>query len=186
MIAGYKKFVTEFTQGAYQYNRLKGFFGLLDEGNFISLESKGFGNLWLFVRMIAGDWPAIRQMIQRLARFSASPANVYYVFKGLALALWRRPRSGGFGYFQFWFFAWSNAVLKYRYISDSDFDIDSVGDDFDIRNILPEAYGDTADENIPQNKIQAQLRTTKAQLGILVDRRQGAGGAVAEATEAGG
>ena len=120
------------------------------------------------------------------ARFSANPANLYYVFKGLVLALWRRPRSGGFNYFQFWFFAWSNAVLKYRYISDSDFDIDSVGADFDIRNILPEAYGDTADENIPQNKIQAQLRTTTAQLGVLVDRRQGAGGAGAEATEAGG
>ena len=187
MIAGYKKFVTDFTRGAYQYNRLKGFFGLLDEGNFIPLQSKGFGNLWLFIRMIAGDWPAIRQMIQRLARFSATPANLYYVFKGLALALWRRPRSGGFNYFQFWFFAWSNAVLKYRYISDSDFDIDSVSDDFDIRNILPEAYADTADENIPRNKIEAQLRSTTAQLGVLVDRRQGArGGAMAEVTEAGG
>jgi len=168
--AGYRKFVTGFTDGAYQYGRLKGYFDLLTEGNYIPLESKGFGNIWLFVRMIAGDWPALRQMMQRLGRFAKKPRNLYYACKGLGLALTRLPR-GGFGYFQFWFFAWSNAILKYQDISDSDFDIDSVADDFDVRGILPWDYAATADEKIPKNKIDAQLRATTAQLSTLVDRR---------------
>ena len=46
-------------------------------------------------------------------------------------------------------------MLKYQNISDDDFDIDSVDDDYDIRRILPEDYVKTADEKIPQNKIDA-------------------------------
>lgn len=170
VIAGYREFVTGFTDGAYQYNRLKGYFHLLAEGNYIPLDSKGFGNIWLFVRMIACDRRALLQMMQRLGRFAKKPKNLFFAGKGLVLALARLPR-GGFGYFQFWLFAWSNAVLKYQGISDSDFDIDSVADDFDVRGILPRDYAATADEKIPQNKIEAQLRSTTAQLNALVDRR---------------
>ncbi len=124
--------------------------------------------------MIVRDLPALRQMASRLALFAAKPVNFYYALKGLALALTRLPGKGGFGYFQFWFFAWTNAVLKYQNISDDDFDIDSVDDDFDIRRILPEAYEKTADERIPQNKIDAQLRATTSQLSALVERRTSA------------
>ncbi|MFQ5763993.1 MAG: B12-binding domain-containing radical SAM protein [Rhodospirillales bacterium] len=176
MIDGYGAFVTGFTDGKYQYGRLKGYFDLLaEEGNFIPLETTGFGNFWLFIRMIMGDWPALKQMTERLARFARHPTNIYYAFKGLALALRRLPR-GGFGYFQFWFFAWTNAVLKYQNISADDFDIEGVDDDFDIRDILPAGYETTADEMIPQNKIDAQLRATTAQLSALVERRQAAAG----------
>ena len=86
----------------------------------------------------------------------------------------RLPRAG-FVYFHCWFCAWSTAILKYQDISDTDFDIDSVADDFDVRAILPSDYVATADEKIPQNKIDAQLRATTAQLSALVDRRTAAG-----------
>ncbi len=174
MIAGYREIVTGITSGSYQYARLKGFFDLLEEGNFIPIKAKGFGNFWLFARMIVRDLPALRQMATRLALFAAKPVNLYYAFKGLTLAMTRLPGKGGFGYFQFWFFAWTNGVLKYQNISDDDFDIDSVDDDYDIRLILPEAYEKTADEKIPQNKINAQLRETTAQLSALVERRTAA------------
>jgi radical SAM superfamily enzyme YgiQ (UPF0313 family) len=173
IVRGYRKFVTGFTNGTYQYGRLKGYFDLLDKGNYIPLEARGFGNLWLFMRMILRDRPALRQMLQRLGRFARHPANIYYALKGLTLAIRRRPQ-GGFKYFQFWFFAWTNAVLKYQDISDSDFDIDSVGADFDIHDVLPEGYRATADERIPQNKIDAQLRSTTAQLASLIERREAA------------
>jgi hypothetical protein len=83
----------------------------------------------------------------------------------------RNLDKGGFGYFQFWFFAWTNAVLKYRYISDDDFDIESVGADFDIRDILPKDYQSTANEAIPAGKIKAQLRATMAQLESVIAER---------------
>ena len=176
MIEGYKRFVTGFTDGAYQYGRLKGYLDLLGEGNFVPMERKGFGNLWLFARMILGNPAALWQMAQRLARFAARPRNVYYAFKGLALALTRRDIEGGFGYFQFWIFAWTNAVLKYQNITANDFDIAGVDADFEIRDILPDAYAETADEEIPAGKINAQLRSTVAQLKTVVAERESLSG----------
>ena len=170
MIDGYKTFVRAFSKGHYQYQRLKAFFELLNEGNFVAMEGKGFGNLGLFIKMIAANRAALWQMTQRLARFAAEPANIYWATRGLLLAL-RNLDKGGFGYFQFWFFAWTNAVLKYRYISDDDFDIESVGADFDIKDILPKDYQSTANEAIPAGKIKAQLRATTAQLESVIAER---------------
>lgn len=170
VIDGYKHFVRGFSRGAYQYARLKNYFALLNEGRFVPMEGKGFGNLALFIKMIATNRAALWQMTQRLARFAARPANIYWAFRGLLLALGNLDK-GGFGYFQFWFFAWTNAVLKYRYISDDDFDIESVPAAFDIKDILPDDYEATADEAIPPQKIKAQLRATTAQLESVIAER---------------
>jgi radical SAM superfamily enzyme YgiQ (UPF0313 family) len=170
MIGGYKRFVTAFCKGEYQYQRLKGFMDLLEEGNFVAMDGKGFGNLGLFLKMILTNRAAMWQMTQRLARFAMKPSNVYWAFRGLALAL-SRPGRGGFGYFQFWFFAWTNAILKYRYISDSDFDLESVATDFKITDILPAEYESSANEAIPAGKIKAQLRATMAQLESVIAER---------------
>jgi len=174
VIDGYKRFVDGYTDGAYQYRRLKAFFDLLDEGSFVPLPSKGFGNLGLFIKMILGNRAALWQMTQRLARFGLRPRNLYYAFRGFGLMLARRRIKGAFGYFQFWFFAWTNAVLKYQYIADSDFDIEGVGEGFDIHDILPSDYAASADEPIPHQKTDAQLRATTAQLSRVIAERTGA------------
>ncbi|MBM08975.1 MAG: hypothetical protein CMF69_05275 [Magnetovibrio sp.] len=170
MVDGYKFFVKEFCKGAYQYQRLESFFKLLNEGNFIAMESKGFGNLVLFLKMIAKNRAALWQMLQRLTRFAAQPSNIYWALRGSFLAL-KNLDKGGLGYFQFWFFAWTNAVLKYRYISDEDFDIESVAADFDIQKILPSEYATTANEAIPPQKTKAQLRATIGQLETVIAER---------------
>ena len=170
MVDGYKWFVTEFCNGAYQYKRLKGFFDLLEEGRFVAMEGKGFGNLGLFLKMIFKNKAALWQMIQRLTRFAAQPGNIYWAMRGFILAL-SRPGRGAFGYFQFWFFAWTNAVLKYRYISDNDFDIEGVDEEFNVKNILPDDYELSANEAIPPQKIKAQLRATVAQLETVIAER---------------
>ncbi len=171
MVSGYKTFVDSFTEGAYQYGRLKGFFDLLDQGKFVAMDGKGFGNLWLFLRMILKNKAALWQMTQRLTRFMSNPTNLYYALKGLLLVLRRRHIKGGFGYFQFWFFAWTNAVLKYKNLSKSDFDIEGVEAGFDLKNIIPVDYSSSADEDIPPLKIKAQLRSTIAQLENIVNER---------------
>ena len=170
MVDGYKWFVTEFCNGAYQYKRLKGFFDLLEEGRFVAMEGKGFGNLGLFLKMIFKNKAALWQMIQRLTRFAAQPGNIYWAMRGFILTL-SRPGRGAFGYFQFWFFAWTNAVLKYRYISDNDFDIEGVDEEFNVKNILPDDYELSANEAIPPQKIKAQLRATVAQLETVIAER---------------
>jgi len=52
-------------------------------------------------------------------------------------------------------------------LSATDFDIESVPEDFDRSLILPEHYVDLADEDIPQAKIAAQQRITVNQLRRL-------------------
>lgn len=172
IIDGYKTFVRNFTEGKYQYSRLSGYFDLIQEGNFVTQDAKGFGNLGLFLKMIFKNPAALWQMTQRLMRFAKRPINIYWAFKGAFLTL-RQPKNvGAMGYFQFWFFAWTNAVLKYQNISDDDFNLEDVGTEFDIRDILPENYQQTADEDIPPQKIKAQLRSTMAQLEAVISERQ--------------
>ncbi|PIW30188.1 MAG: hypothetical protein COW30_02995 [Rhodospirillales bacterium CG15_BIG_FIL_POST_REV_8_21_14_020_66_15] len=176
MIDGYKHFVDVFTDGAYQYARLKAFFDLQAEGNHIPIEGQGFGNTGLFLKMVLKNWRALAQLTRRMLRFSLKPQRVYYALKGFALAFSRRRQvPNWFGYFQFWLFAWTNAALKYLNLSDRDFDIESVPADFDIRGILPSDYGATAAEPIPQGKIKAQLRATTAQLESVIERKTAAG-----------
>jgi hypothetical protein len=55
-------------------------------------------------------------------------------------------------YFQFWLFNWTNSVTKYSGLSESDFDIDSVAEDFALDGILPEAYRTSFEEPIPSHK----------------------------------
>ena len=176
MIDGYKHFVEVFTDGAYQYARLKAFFDLQLEGRHIPIEGQGFGNTGLFLKMVFKNWRALLQLTKRMLRFSMKPARVFYALKGFAMAFsHRRQVPNWFGYFQFWLFAWTNAALKYLRLGDRDFDIESVPADFDIRGILPADYSTTAKEPIPQGKIKAQLRATTAQLESVIERRTAAG-----------
>lgn len=171
IVEGYKYFVAEFTKGEYQYRRLAAYFDLLDRGNFIALKrGGGFGSLGGYARTLLADPAAAKQMAIRLLRFARHPSMVYWALKGLALAFSRRKKiEGALRYFQFWLFAWTNAILKYADLSEKDFDIESVPADFDIRKILPDDYASTADEPIPRQKIDAQLRATSAQLKNVIE-----------------
>lgn len=62
-------------------------------------------------------------------------------------------------------------MLKYAYIDESDFDLESVDASFDIRQVLPESYVSSADEAIPEAKRTAQQRVTMKQLRKLVATR---------------
>ena len=168
MIRGYQSFVTRFCEGPYQYQRLKGFLDNLDRGNYIPLGSQGYGSLGKYVSMVFKSPNAIKMLCQRLYRLALRPAVMWYALRGLWLTLSRSRRHPRlFGVFQFWLFNWTNAMLKYAGLSDSDFDIDSVPENFDRSLILPEHYIDQADEDIPQVKIAAQQRATVNQLRRL-------------------
>ena len=169
IISGYQYFVNEFIKGDYQLDRLKRFFELLNQGNFIPLKSGGgFGSISSYFKVLIADKKAATQMAIRLTRFALKPVLMWYAFRGLLLVYKNRNIPGAFGYFQFWFFAWTNTLLKYSNLSAKDFDIESVGPDFDIRNILPESYRSSANEPIPKAKINAQLRSTEEQLKRII------------------
>jgi radical SAM superfamily enzyme YgiQ (UPF0313 family) len=171
LIAGYQYFVTEFTNGSKQYKRLKVFLDNLDRGNFVPIEAAGYGSFSLFIKMVLRNPPAMYQMAQRLARFARRPRNIYWALRGLALTLSRRRIPGRLSYFQFWLFAWTNSVLKYRDLSPADFDIDSIEGECTPEHILPAAYTENVVEDIPLVKTEAQLRSTLSQLRKLVQDR---------------
>lgn len=172
MIRGYRRFVRRFCEGAYQYRRFKSFLDNLDRGNYVPLRSKGYGSLTKYVSMVFRSPRAVGMLARRLSRIALRPRVAFYAARGLLLTLARTRRHARlFGLFQFWLFNWTNAMLKYEGLSDSDFDIESVPEGFDRSLILPEHYTDLADEEIPPAKIAAQQRSTVGQLRRLTAHR---------------
>jgi len=111
---------------------------------------------------------AIRMLAQRLVKIASRPEAVWALWRATWLLLLRSRRHKRLlGIFQFWLFAWTNSILKYEGLTEADFDIESVPLDFDRSLILPENYVESAVEEIPQAKIDAQQRLTVQQLRRL-------------------
>lgn len=173
LVGGYQSFVKRFCEGGYQYERLKVFLDNLDRGNYIPLRSQGYGSLGKYVSMVFKSPGAVKMLAHRLYFIASRPGVLWNTLRAFALMLARSRRHPQlFGIFQFWLFAWTNAMLKYEGLSDADFDIGSVPPDFDRALILPEHYMDLADEDIPQAKIAAQQRATVGQLRRLTVLKQ--------------
>jgi radical SAM superfamily enzyme YgiQ (UPF0313 family) len=171
MIEGYRYFVDRYNRGSYQYQRLATYLEVVAEsGTFIPLHRGGYGEIGRFLAMVMRSRRAILQLGTRALRFCARPSNLFHALRGLFLVASYRGIPGRFSYYQFWLFAWSNSVLKYQNLSPQDFDLESVDADFDISGVIPAEYERTADEPIPANKTEAQLRATSRQLRALVDR----------------
>jgi|TARA_B110001454_G_scaffold96590_1_gene91471 radical SAM superfamily enzyme YgiQ (UPF0313 family) len=173
LLDSFRYFITNYLDGEYQYNRLKTYFDTINEGeNYIPVTGNGFGNLILFLRMSLSDKRALSQIFLRLRLFLSKPRNISYLLKGLKLGLSHRHIKGWFGYVQFWLFAWTNAMFKYQRLDNDVFDIESVPEDFDLNNILPKGYEETADEKIPKEKTLAQLLVTTTQLKKVIERKK--------------
>ena len=171
IISGYKHFITTFTSGSYQFKRLENFIQNLDSGNYIPLNRTGYGNPKNFVKLLVKNPAAVAQLMLRLIRFAGRPSRIFWVAKGAKLLLSNPNRRHFFGYFQFWIFAWSNAVLKYSKLSETDFDIASVEGPITREKILPDGYTKDFQENIPIAKTNAQVRATSNQLEKLIESR---------------
>ncbi len=172
MVRGYQSFVNEFCEGEYQYKRFKGYLDNLDEGNYVPLKTKGYGSLGKYVTMVFKSPNAVKMLAQRLL-IVARPNMAWTVLRAIYLLIVRSRRHKHLtGIFQFWLFAWTNSILKYKGLSDADFDIESVPADFDNALILPKDYVESAVEDIPIGKINAQQRVTMHQLQRLTVSRQ--------------
>jgi hypothetical protein len=168
IIKGYQSFVTRFCEGDYQYERLKTFLDNLDRGNYLPLQSVGYGSLGRYVSMVFKSPRAVKMLADRLWQIVSRPSVAWAAIRGLMLMISRsRMHPKLFGIVQFWLFTWTNAMLKYEGLAASDFDIASVAEDFDRALILPEHYTDLAELDIPQAKVAAQQRVTVNQLRRL-------------------
>src|SRR5947207_1898501 len=81
---------------------LKGFLDNLDRGNYVPLESKGYGSLSKYVTMVFKSPRAIKMLCSRLLQIAVRPRVAWYAVRGFALTLARGRRHARlFGVFQF-------------------------------------------------------------------------------------
>ena len=170
MIAGFRGFVTQLTEGRTQYARLKSFLDNLDRGNFIPLEGKGYANPRDALKTILHSRRTAMQGVNRILRFIRRPSNLWWFLRAFAMVAGRRHIHGRFGYLTFWWALWTSVIIKYSDISEDDFDIESVEDGFDIASVLPEGYTESIDTDIPETKSRAQQRFTQKALKKLAER----------------
>ncbi|NKB37355.1 MAG: radical SAM protein [Gammaproteobacteria bacterium] len=173
LINGFLKFVKNYNNGKFQYERLRKYFQILHQhGNYIPMQqgANGFAKLDKVLLLIFKSPRSLYLLFKRGLMFSSQALNLYYAIKGFVFVYQQKSIDGRFAKYQFWLFAWSNYVLKYKNVSDSDFDIGSVEEDYDLNNLIPVNYRETAQENIPSSKIDAQVRATVKGLKALQER----------------
>lgn len=171
MIAGFGRFVTRLTAGEYQVARLEAYFDNLERGNFIPVEG-AYADLSTALKTILTSPAAIKLGLKRFGQFLANPSNLYWLARGWLLVASRRHIKGRFSYFQFWFALWSTVILKYRHLSADDFDIESVGAEFDAQAALDAAFSELGDEQIPEAKKKNQARFTMQALAKVAESRR--------------
>ena len=168
VIGGYINFINRFTDGRYQFRRLVVFMDNLERGNYIPISGDGYISYLGALRIILKNPAAALQIGHRLVAFSSHLANWYWLLRAVLMVAARRRIIGRFGYLKIWFTLWTNVLLRYAGISARDFDIDSVGEDFDFASLLPVDYLDP----LADNKTKAQRRLTAEGLGSVVRQRR--------------
>tara|TARA_Y100001970_G_C14241219_1_gene865022 strand:- start:2915 stop:4150 length:1236 start_codon:yes stop_codon:yes gene_type:complete len=167
-VFGFLKFIQQYIDGKFQFERLEEFVNSVNNRNFVKLRSAtgGFLNALYFV------FKNPRSLIMLLKRgiiFSKNPLRVFFAIKGFYLII--RSRNKLINQFMFWLFSWSNYVVKYSGLKYEDFDLDCVSEDFDYSQLIPEKYRELADEKIPKNKIDMQYRATLKGLSKLIPQK---------------
>ena len=167
MISDFKNFVKNYNEGSYQYLRYKNF---LQNINFDLYTPKGaYISASRLLRILFKN-NSLRLLPERFLTVLLVPSRVFYFMKGLFLTirLGRRHKKSLLKFFNFWFFVWSNNIIKYSSIKNSDFDIDSVDQYYDLTELVPEEYMNTLDEPIALTKIRSQRMLTKRALSKLI------------------
>jgi hypothetical protein len=172
MIQDVMFFISKFNSGKFQYLRLKNYYKNLKAEN-ISKNSKSdesYINIFRFLYLISTKPSSLIAMLKRVILLMR-PDRLYYVLKGFFLTIAQPSGSNLMQYYKLWGFMWSNSLLKYGNLKDSDFDIESVTSSFDIRKLIPSEYANIHDEPIPIAKIKAQRNLTIKALNKITHKR---------------
>ena len=172
MIAGYIKFSQSFMDGEFQYKRLNNFYlNLSSSRNFINVSRPGYTNIYEFLRKCRSSPSLLFYHFIRILPL-LNPLRFFWLMRSTGLAAYYLLfKNIGFQYFIFWLFIWVNSMNKYGGIKNSDFDIENVGADYDVRKIIPINYLASADEKIPISKTKAQVKSTISQLERVIAGR---------------
>jgi radical SAM superfamily enzyme YgiQ (UPF0313 family) len=168
----FKTFVRRFNKGKYQYQRLVSFLNCLDSANYMPPQTAGYADLGKILRMVLREPRYVQLLLVRLFRLVRSPLRDYYILKALAATFMKSSSQRPLWfYLKIWLFTWSNSLLKYASLSDTDFDIDSVLGDVGIAHVMPAGYEEGRFEQIPDSKIRSQRHLTASALKSWAEER---------------
>jgi len=158
--SGWVELSSKLTQGDYNYNRLRNYLDNLNISRYMPLNSPGFGNIFLFLKIVFDSKEGKRQLRKRVFAL-LSFKNIYHILKAFHLCLNRRKEiPDSFRYFSFWLFSWSSAIVRYQGIQEEDIDIISIDREVTLDDVLPAGYEDSNKEEIDLVKTTAQRRST--------------------------
>lgn len=173
VINNFMTFVKTYNKGEFQFRRFKNYTDLIQPEYFPKKNSSGYINVSMLLKMAMKDRRPLVLLIERLAKLLSSPDRLFHFTKALVLVI-RLQLSGKsvWKYFNFWFFVWSNSVIKFQNLKPEHFDIGSVDHDFNMEDLLPKEYLTTIDEPIPEHKIKAQRKFTSEALSRLATAKK--------------
>ncbi len=173
VINNFMTFVKTYNKGEFQFRRFKNYTDLIQPEYFPGKNSSGYINVSMLLKMAMKDRRPLILLLERLAKLLSSPDRFYYFLKALVLTL-KLQFSGKsvWKYFNFWFFVWSNSVIKFQNLRPEHFDIGSVEKDFNMDDLLPQEYLTSTDEPIPEHKIKAQRKFTSEALSRLATAKK--------------
>lgn len=172
LIKGYIMFSQGFIAGDFQYARLSEYYKIiLASDDFVNISRPGYTDVGTFIKKAIKSPKLLKYHLIRLVVL-VRPIRLFFLLRAILLSLYIRIRyKVGFQYFFFWLFIWVNSINKYGKISELDFDVESVSDDFDLLQLIPEGYLESANEMIPQRNIVAQYKATVRQLQCIIDNK---------------
>lgn len=174
IIENFMTFVKVYNTGKFQYTRFRNFTEVIQPEYFPQKNSTGYINVTSLFKLAMKNQKPMILLLQRILKLLSSPNRFFYFSKALLLSFKLKLQGKSvWKYFNFWFFVWSNSVIKFQDLKAEHFDIGTIDEDFDMRNLLPEEYLSTLDEPIPEHKIRAQRKfTTEALTKLATAKKQ--------------
>jgi radical SAM superfamily enzyme YgiQ (UPF0313 family) len=179
LVDGFRRFISAYTKADYQLERFRIHVeNIVKSGNFVPIEGVGYGSPMEYLKLQLRDPKNRKMLLFRLLYLLHKPQNLIAVIKARNIA--KKAAQNGFELdinFNYWAYVWTNIGLKYWGLKESDFDVNSVNENFDFKTLL----GDETE--IPESSIETrkrgdvkssqQARFTNQALEKLVKERNG-------------
>jgi len=168
---GFMQFMARFTGPEHQLRKIERHFELLVESTrFTEHRGVGLRSLWQYLRGQFARPERRRMLLARVGFLCSDPANV----RALSRALWawrkaERTRPGLGAHFYFWLYFWTNLALKYRHLSEHDFELHGAPPSLDVRELARDARA-ACETVIPLEAVRSKARQQLEQTSRALTR----------------
>ena len=175
---GFVDFIHRYTEPGFQFARFKKHLDLImDSDTFVPIDHVGYGSPLEYLKMQIKDVQNRKMFMLRIAYLIRKPSTISAVLKAWWLTRKCSKRYLGLDiHLNYWLYVWTNIGLKYWGIKEEDFDIHSVGEDFDfnllVQEIRPSKGQPLEKQKRGEEKTEVQARYTRRALKRLLETKQ--------------